>query len=54
MTKQDYLLAQGEATLNLEGMSLTKEQGDIALQYISGEISRDVLIREALSYARSN
>lgn len=44
---------QGIANLKLEGMQWTAEQDKMARQYLSGEISKQQLIKEALQYARS-
>jgi len=53
MNEQDFIYDQGIANLKLEGMDLDDQQDQIARKYISGEISRQQLIQEALQYARS-
>jgi hypothetical protein len=51
--EQEYVYEQGIANLKLEGMHWTAEQDQMARQYLSGAISKQQLIKEALQYARS-
>tara|TARA_Y100000031_G_scaffold136154_1_gene159980 strand:+ start:1148 stop:1351 length:204 start_codon:yes stop_codon:yes gene_type:complete len=53
INEQEYVYEQGIANLKLEGMHWTAEQDQMARQYLSGEISKQQLIKEALQYARS-
>lgn len=53
INEQNFLYDQGIANLKLEGMGFDAEQDVIARKYLSGEISKQQLIQEALQYARS-
>ena len=53
INEKEYAYEQGIANLKLEGMHWTAEQDQMARQYISGEISKQQLIKQALQYARS-
>lgn len=51
--RNDYLYSQGIANLRLEGMSFSQDQDRIVKRYQSGKITKEILIKEAVAYARS-